>query len=172
MGEYFKPWRRKLGLATLVLACVFAAGWIRCQAYNDYVDLSFDVADRNLGYEFTSQRLENGYCAVGYYFNRFSPASGNQWTCEYSALPQSEDSPMQFANMDWQMNSLGFCIGRAADQQPRPNQALTIIAFSARLVPYYSIVIPLTALSAFLLIANPKTAKSTKLPEPNPHDGA
>lgn len=29
MGEYFRPLRRKLGLLTLVMACAFAAGWLR-----------------------------------------------------------------------------------------------------------------------------------------------
>src|SRR6266700_4979357 len=29
MGDYFKPWRRKLGVVTLLLACVFVAGWVR-----------------------------------------------------------------------------------------------------------------------------------------------
>src|SRR4051812_37506464 len=29
MPTYFKPLRRKLGVVTLVTACVFAAGWVR-----------------------------------------------------------------------------------------------------------------------------------------------
>ena len=29
MGDYFKPWRRKIGCVTLVLACLFMAGWVR-----------------------------------------------------------------------------------------------------------------------------------------------
>jgi hypothetical protein len=28
-GDYFRPWRRKIGVMTLVMACVFAAGWVR-----------------------------------------------------------------------------------------------------------------------------------------------
>lgn len=29
MSNYFKPWRRKIGVVTLVMACVFAAVWAR-----------------------------------------------------------------------------------------------------------------------------------------------
>ena len=29
MSEYFKPWRRKLGVLTLVFACVFAGWWVK-----------------------------------------------------------------------------------------------------------------------------------------------
>lgn len=36
MGEsFFKPWRRKLGLLTLLMACVFAAGWVRSRFSED-----------------------------------------------------------------------------------------------------------------------------------------
>ena len=29
MGEFFHGWRRKVGIVTLVIACVFMAGWVR-----------------------------------------------------------------------------------------------------------------------------------------------
>ena len=29
MGEFFRGWKRKTGMLTLVLACVFMAGWVR-----------------------------------------------------------------------------------------------------------------------------------------------
>ena len=35
MGDYFKPWRRKLGVLTLVLACLFMAAWVRSLAVRD-----------------------------------------------------------------------------------------------------------------------------------------
>jgi len=36
MGDFFKGWRRKAGCVTLVMACTFAAAWVR----------SFIVEDR------------------------------------------------------------------------------------------------------------------------------
>ena len=35
MGSYFKPWRRKIGVVTLAMACVFAGGWIRSMCRYD-----------------------------------------------------------------------------------------------------------------------------------------
>ena len=29
MGDFFKLWRRKIGLLTLVMACAFMVAWIR-----------------------------------------------------------------------------------------------------------------------------------------------
>ncbi|WP_397569543.1 hypothetical protein [Schlesneria sp. T3-172] len=38
---FFRGWRRKLGLLTLVMACVFMVGWVRSHAdYAESVDLS------------------------------------------------------------------------------------------------------------------------------------
>jgi hypothetical protein len=36
MMGYFKPLRRKFGVMTLVLACLFTAGWIRSRYYEDW----------------------------------------------------------------------------------------------------------------------------------------
>src|SRR5689334_11887992 len=40
MGEYFKPFRRKIGVITLVMACVFSAGWIRSRNTSDFLRLN------------------------------------------------------------------------------------------------------------------------------------
>ena len=37
MGEYFKPWRRKIGVVTLVMACVFAGAWVRSILVHDVI---------------------------------------------------------------------------------------------------------------------------------------
>lgn len=39
MGEYFKPWQRKIGVVALLMACVFAAGWVRSGTVEDFVHL-------------------------------------------------------------------------------------------------------------------------------------
>ena len=35
MGEYFKPYRRKFGILTLMIACKFMAGWVRSLFIHD-----------------------------------------------------------------------------------------------------------------------------------------
>jgi hypothetical protein len=41
---YFKPWRRKVGVVTLILACVFAAGWARSYSTVDYFTLNSSMS--------------------------------------------------------------------------------------------------------------------------------
>jgi len=36
MGDFFRGWRRKSGIVTLVLACVFFVGWMRCLLHHRY----------------------------------------------------------------------------------------------------------------------------------------
>ena len=39
-------------------------------------------------------------------------------------------------------------------------------------IPYWFVVIPLTLLSAFLILTKPRKTTPTKIPEPNPVEGA
>ncbi|MBC7820428.1 MAG: hypothetical protein IAG10_26385 [Planctomycetaceae bacterium] len=44
MGEFFKGWRCKAGLATLAMACVLFVGWMRSLVLIDFYE--FSVRDR------------------------------------------------------------------------------------------------------------------------------
>src|SRR5947208_128170 len=37
LGSYFKPLRKKIGVGTLVMACLFAMGWVRSLTVEDEV---------------------------------------------------------------------------------------------------------------------------------------
>ena len=50
LGNFFHGWRRKLGVVTLVLACVFMGGWMRSQFQFDDLELPAGTA----AYGFTS----------------------------------------------------------------------------------------------------------------------
>ena len=43
MGDFFKPWRRKIGMLTLVMACVFCVLWIRGVVVADIFSLSGEL---------------------------------------------------------------------------------------------------------------------------------
>lgn len=53
MREFFKPWRRKLGVLVLVLACVLMAGWARSQRMID--ELSVDVFGHQHSFRFANR---------------------------------------------------------------------------------------------------------------------
>lgn len=119
MFTYFKPLRRKIGVVTLLLACVFAAGWITSlEASGKYllrlngIFLAFESSRGALGWQTFQARPETLF--------------GENW-----------NSPNVHMS-----RSLGF-----------------------NMIPYWSIVLPLTLLSAWLLLSIPRTLHSNPASE-------
>lgn len=48
MSEFFKGWRRKMGVMTLVMACVFAVLWARSQIICDMVSIHLHDVEYDL----------------------------------------------------------------------------------------------------------------------------
>ena len=114
MGDFFKPWRRKIGIVTLMLACVFAAGWVRSQYKADVFIMPLNESSNGV----------------------ISSRNGEiQWaTAEFNHIgkPYEPDGLTELKNLPTVLRS----------------------------VPYWPIVIPLTLLSAWLLLSKPRQSKS------------
>jgi hypothetical protein len=106
MREFFWGWKRKCGVVTLLIACVFAAGWVRSCTVDDVFHL--------FGLRFVS------------------------------TLGAIERSTVTFRGI-----GSGFALN-------------DVMVFWR--VPYWSIVIPLTLLSAWLLLSNPRTVNPKSIP--------
>lgn len=143
MGTFFKPWRRKVGTLTLLLACVTMAAWGR----------SRDTADtvRFPKTQLTSTVFSSGPSGLGLSTVRH-PLVGQSVELhsapadprEYGPIP---DNPNIIKSSYW----LFRFIATKPDASGLP-------LFSTLVIPHLSIVIPLTLLSAWLLLTNPKTA--------------
>jgi len=128
MGKFFKGWRWKIGVLTLVMACVLMGGWMR----------SFVATD--VWFASTS---------------RIASLNGNfEWM-------SFDNAPKHFIRR----RSFG------ADQRDSINGAWAVLKTEhpnkMTRIPYWSIVLSLTLLSAYLLLAKPKKAV-----EPTTADGA
>jgi hypothetical protein len=110
MLEFFKPWRRKLGCITLVMACAFMAGWVRGQLV---VTQLFSVR-----------------------------ATSDDFAFYQSALTR---------------NGLIFC------KRIGSNHVVDYEWYHT--IPYWSVVLPLTILSAYLLLSKPRPPKPATLVE-------
>ena len=152
---YFKPLRRKFGVITLVMACVFAAGWVRSLFVFDV--LSIDPGGSR-GAGLYSLQSSLSFSRI----SRESPpeAETGEFTPVASPLWQSEPSsniPPLFENdaFDWKWKFCGFGFGIA--ESPLGQEVLSV-------APYWSIVIPLTLLSAYLLLSKPRKKPGPKAP--------
>ena len=115
MPDYFKPLRRKIGVVTLVLACVFAAMWVRSGRIQDVV--RFGPGGRE--------------CIVVSFDGRFSiwvGAAGPNRKALWMSLDPVVSDP-----------------------------------FFGPQVPYFFLVIPLAAISAWLLLSKPRSIKNSMI---------
>ena len=156
MSDYFRGWRRKVGVMTLVMACLFMVGWFRSQTRFEYIDFSFGnvtygVTSMHSGLAF-SRTMELDptsvldfidFKSVELFIKPQDPFNGTPWSPGF-----------QF---DWRWDWAGFHIGEGQYATRRDQDIM---------VPYWSIVLPLTALSAFLLLSKPLGSTQKRTYEP------
>lgn len=147
MREYFRGWRRKSGMLMLVMACGVFGMWMR-----SYVVMEgLDIPDRQFQY------------AV------FSANGGVNWAT-IAPLPIASRLPhIQWSSMTptavpfdvwsmheikWRRRYLGFDLGVA--METRNNWQFDFIV-----IPYWFIILPLTLLSAYLILWKPWDQRKT-----------
>jgi len=138
MGEFFKGWRRKAGCVALVMACVLMAGWVRSAFCCDTI--GYDVFSCIGGLEH-SQGLWSGWAIV-------SSVDANGTMTE----DREEYGPFTHAELRDYFESRPISWGKYY-----PDGSVTYWR-----VPYWSIVIPLTLLSGYLLLVKPRPKKPTE----------
>ena len=129
MGEFFKGWRRKAGLVTLGTACVLMVGWIRSRVMYDVMALSA--------------------------FGRFNVVESELGRILWLASDRDQSAWQQ---LGWRSLSLS---------DPRLNNLVhteIVMRYLGKHVwalglPYWSLVLPLTLLSAWLILGKPRKAK-------------
>ena len=158
MGEYFKPWRRKVGVLTLLLACVAMVGWVRSLRTGDL------FLWRSIG-------------------STVQVVSSDVGRLSWSRLPQYESVVLEFEKSE--LDNFGltrkttnrfefFELGKFETKFYSPPTTvgyrvplhLLVNAAGIWVVPYWSIIIPLIALSAYLLLNKPRKSASMKITEP------
>ncbi|WP_397569220.1 hypothetical protein [Schlesneria sp. T3-172] len=149
MGEFFKSWRRKIGVMMLAVACVFAVGWVRSQARFDAVNLQV------LNATFFIQSREGGVLLM-----RSGPTPFFQLFRFHSAELKQAKAVMKWDQwygyrLDYQHRFGGFEVATGT------GAARSEIRFAALTLSYWFIVIPMTLISACLLLWKPKTVKSS-----------
>lgn len=149
MREFFHGWRRKIGCVTLVMALVFVVGWIRNLVVMDVLLVPSG-----------SHSME--HCvSVDHVFvwGRVRKAAANAvipYPDFATDAPRSLDSFLEGANLRCNWRWCGFAAGELnVSSADRFNHTMWII-------PYWSLVIPLTALSGYLILSKPrKQTRST-----------
>lgn len=153
MGEVFKGWRRKVGCVTLVMAlltfCVWGFGHSALVGYTIFTGEHriemFGSSSNGFFWTVIDGPEESwatpGYVSTGWHF-RYVPS--------YDCLDHIE--------IDWHWQCCGFHSANGKGIQDVPQTAFV--------VPHWSIILPMTLLSAFLLLTKPRKSAPKKNHEP------
>jgi hypothetical protein len=168
MHDFFCGWRRKLGCVTLVMALAFVGGWVRSGMRHDFV--TSDTSRSRYGFTSFQGRLQLG---------RWTPHGngplltwGSINAAESQENPVDENGaqkpfdPFEFLDVEWRWDWGGFHFGASMNRAKTRKKRVELWV-----VPYWSITVPLTLLSAFLLLTKPSPAFGKKVCEPIPAQG-
>ena len=149
MGDFFHGWRRKIGVVTLVITCVFAAGWVRSFGLTDLVHAAFSSQSCIF--------VESSEQTIGIGMERVNPVRTWHILPVWETTPSSGIKPLDnIQHFKWNAQWHDFGIGGNYEYYP-DNLLLEAQA------PYWFTVIPLTLLSAWLLLSKPRQRKSEKV---------
>ena len=146
MGEFLKGWRRKVGCVTLVMALAFTMGWVRSVSVSEGAVIQFPAWTHFL-------------ISTGGHFS---------WMANFPAsdrpVEETVDHSFVYAEIEWKWRCRwhGIDIGEGH---------LMGFPLKAWVIPYWSIVIPLTLLSAYLLLSKPHNSTPKKITEPTASEG-
>lgn len=155
MGDFFRGWRRKIGIALLAIALVLANAWIRSfVCYDELV-----VSHQQFTHFIKSSRGRFGW--EGWTDTpSFWDSNDIQIYWENGLMSKDDDDLLggllgDSDEVEWQLKWAGFEFGDAT----RVVEQRRVQRWD---IPYWSLVLPLTLLSAWLLLIKPRPAKSAK----------
>ncbi|WP_010587896.1 hypothetical protein [Schlesneria paludicola] len=152
---YFTPLRRKIGVVTTLMACVFTAGWVRSLLIYDLAllalgDVTFCIetgwGEIDFGRVTTPGNKSHSYWKSALLDAknwRYQDEHGNPRLCDH--LSEDVDE------VEWRWDWAGFHFGAGRDANSQTEDYI---------LPFWSIVAPLSVLSAWLLFSEPRHSVS------------
>ena len=150
MRTFFHGWRRKTGLATLAMACVFAIGWVRSEFKFDNISMirdgkieSFFSLTQHLGWTSESTNSVN---------------TGMRWNSEDLIIGEGGLPQWNADRSDLIVEGLGLAQGDgwAAYRYRYRERFDGKRSDSQILIHYWAVTIPLTILSGSLILWKPR----------------
>jgi hypothetical protein len=162
MSNFFKGWRRKFGLLTLMLALAFMGAWVRSMRVEDILKIPSPEGFR---FSFTSEHERISWHKMTGPESERSAKRVTQWKWlsgpidPHSGIDPTNTSDDKFYHFehDWKWDLCGFYFaeGHGKLTGPCPSSRLRLYV-----IPFGSITMPLTLLSAYLLLS--KTSSTSK----------
>jgi hypothetical protein len=153
MSQFFKGWRRKIGVATLVVTLVLMGGWVNslseidqfCVAENDRTLHVLYSCPAGIGW--TRLHETTGTPLYGMPMDRFHVET-------FHSTSFNVIYPFDWKDTNWGSQSFGIRTGTVFYDEPPKTRELRI-----SIIQYWLLVVPLTAISAWLLVFSSRNVK-------------
>jgi len=162
MGEFFSGWKRKVGVLTLVMACVLAMAWLTCLTNPNLINRQFD---RMIPYSGGGVTLFTDGNRISLVKGELITTIDEVVTIDHSSHSTTFHASDQDASQDDDRSTVGV------SQMTVPVRLVNLNLTSVIVIPFWSIVAPLILVSVLLLLTKPRKSTEKKIPEPNPQDG-
>ena len=168
MSDIFQGWRRKFGLTTLLLALVFMSGWVRSLNTGDHLSFPPEVRKTT---STSIIHLDELYSASGLMMwgrsfeestDEINPNELRSRLAYPFWVTVSPTTNLDDPQLKWRWRWCGFGICEYNDQR------VVGVWESILVVPYWMITIPLTLISAFLIL--PRSRKPTERTKEGPNE--
>lgn len=198
MGDFFRGWKRNVGCLTLLMACLLMAAWIRGRSVR--TEMTLGMIEKGAEPKYT-QRInmfgkawfERNVMAKDYYqiiltdgiaFRRIK-VTNPEWSLglKVGIRETSDDAFRSLNEYVWRQQLFGIdagelrddlkfenvtIVGNTKESAARNNPQLRLTYLS---MPYWSIILPLTLISAYLLLSKPRTSTQKNAVETRPAEG-
>lgn len=153
MGDVFKGWRRKIGVVTLVMACVLMAGWARSQRIGECFNVSHAGTRRyDLGSDQNRVFLSLLSAQSGDSIRLRNSNGTEVFVPFYMKMSRGLERRLTECKTEWRCQLWGFEIWKVQTPDIPQFRNLTVM-----FIPYWSIVLPMTLLSAYLILWKPRS---------------
>jgi len=146
MREFFRGWRRKTGCVTLLVACLLTGGWVRSLTRHD--GINYRTGQQS------DQRLISFQSAVHWCWLEGSADLHLFPTIDWYSFPHATNLMVNHPQRTWRWSYAGFGMH---DFTYAGNATFTVLV-----IPYWSIVLPLIVLSAWLLFSKSRPQKEER----------
>ena len=171
MLEFFKGWRRKIGVVTMVLACVFAVGWVRSLAFEDELILHTTESINRRRLTFQRYHAISGSGMFGLITEHIGIGSVTEHSSEINAIRSRLElemfnwtaTPGASTMYPWLWGDLSRKTSVYGNYQTNWQSGHWE---TCDVISYQFVVLPLTLLSAWLLLSKPRKPKADSKPEP------
>ena len=169
MKEFFRGWKRKVGVVMLLMALLAMAAWSRSESFCDFYSTEIDRDEMRSRRRFDIRSASGKIWITTVDITSVWGVSVTKWgsrTLGDSTIRRVRANRKRDTDytIELDLGSLGFHFETGQFLQ-NPVTRMTTVT-----IPYWSITIPLTALSVFLLLRTHHQSIQKKIIEPIPNE--